>query len=100
MNGGILERCPWFDAWMGRAISTLPKGASYSSVMPETVMTGLSCTAAKSLMFPSGEVLVTGDADIFWNIASDANGKLYGTTTTCGFGTLQRNTGMIWQYSP
>ncbi len=48
----------------------------------------------------SGEVLVTGDADIFGNIASDANGNLYGTTSTCGFGTLQRNTGMIWQYSP
>jgi hypothetical protein len=48
----------------------------------------------------SGEVLVTGKADIFGNIASDANGNLYGTTTTCGFGTLQRNTGMIWQYSP
>ena len=48
----------------------------------------------------SGEVLVTGDADIFGNIASDANGNLYGTTTTCGFGSLQRNTGMIWQYSP
>jgi hypothetical protein len=48
----------------------------------------------------SGEVLVTGDADIFGNIASDANGNLYGTTSTCGFGTQQRNTGMIWQISP
>ncbi len=45
-------------------------------------------------------ILVTGDADIFGNIASDANGNLYGTTSTCGFGTLQRDTGMIWQYSP
>jgi hypothetical protein len=48
----------------------------------------------------SGEVLFTGDSDIFWNITSDANGNLYGTTSTCGFGTLQRTDGMIWQYSP
>jgi uncharacterized repeat protein (TIGR03803 family) len=48
----------------------------------------------------SGEVLVTGTADIFGNITSDANGNLYGTTSTCGFGTLQRTDGMIWQYSP
>ena len=48
----------------------------------------------------SGQVLVTGDADIFGNIASDANGNLYGTTTTCGFNTPSRTNGMIWQYSP
>ena len=44
--------------------------------------------------------LVLGHADIFYNLTADANGNLYGTTTTCGFGTLQRNTGMVWQYSP
>jgi hypothetical protein len=44
--------------------------------------------------------LVGGYDPIFWNLTSDANGKLYGTTSTCGFGTKQRNTGMIWQYSP
>ncbi len=48
----------------------------------------------------SNEVLVTGFADIFGNITSDANGNLYGTTSTCGFGTLRRTDGMIWQYSP
>jgi hypothetical protein len=47
----------------------------------------------------SGTV-VSGAADIFGNITSDANGNLYGTTSTCGFGTLQRTDGMIWQYSP
>ena len=48
-----------------------------------------------------GEVLVTGDADIFGNITSDANGNLYGTTNTCGgLGTTSRTSGMIWQYSP
>jgi len=49
----------------------------------------------------SSEVLVTGDADIFGNITSDANGNLYGTTSTCGgLGTTTRTSGMVWQYSP
>lgn len=45
-------------------------------------------------------ILIFGRADIFYNLTSDANGNLYGTTNTCGFGTLQRTDGMIWQYSP
>ena len=48
----------------------------------------------------SDQSLISGNADIFNNLTSDANGNLYGTTDTCGFGTPQRNTGMIWQYSP
>jgi uncharacterized repeat protein (TIGR03803 family) len=44
--------------------------------------------------------LVGGWADVFGNIASDANGNLYGTTNTCGFGSPSRTNGMIWQYSP
>ena len=44
--------------------------------------------------------LVTSNADIFGNLTTDANGNLYGTTTTCGFKMPQRDTGMIWQYSP
>ena len=48
----------------------------------------------------SQQLLVSGNANVFNNLSSDANGNLYGTTDTCGFGTLQRNTGMIWQYSP
>ncbi len=47
-----------------------------------------------------GEVLVTGDLDIFENITSDANGNLYGTTSTCGFESPLRTSGMVWQYSP
>jgi len=48
----------------------------------------------------SGRPVITGFTGVFDNITSDANGNLYGTTNYCGFGTLQRNTGMIWQYSP
>jgi hypothetical protein len=49
----------------------------------------------------SGAVLVTGTADIFGNITSDANGNLYGTTNACGgSGTTTRTSGMVWQYSP
>jgi hypothetical protein len=49
----------------------------------------------------SGEVLVTGTANIFENITSDAKGNLYGTTNTCGgLGTTTRTSGMVWQYSP
>lgn len=44
--------------------------------------------------------LVGGYDQIFGNLVSDANGNLYGTTSTCGFGSPQRNTGMVWQYSP
>ncbi len=48
----------------------------------------------------SSTTLVSGAADIFYNLASDANGNLYGTTDTCGFESLSRTTGMLWQYSP
>ena len=48
----------------------------------------------------TGTFPVGGAADIFYNLTSDANGNLYGTTSTCGFGNTQRTTGMIWQYSP
>ncbi len=44
--------------------------------------------------------LVSGGADIFENLTSDANGNLYGTTDTCGFESPLRTSGMIWQYSP
>jgi hypothetical protein len=45
--------------------------------------------------------LVAGDANVFWNITSDANGKIYGTTGSCGsLGTPFRNGGMVWEYSP
>ncbi len=47
-----------------------------------------------------GTPLVSGDADIFGNLASDANGNLYGTTATCGFRTSRRNTSMVWTFSP
>jgi hypothetical protein len=47
-----------------------------------------------------GEPLVSGNADIFGNLASDAKGNLYGTTNACSFGTIWRSSGMIWQYSP
>jgi len=74
------------------------EGGSLFFCTPET--TNCFALYCGQIVSASGEVLVTGDADIFENITSDANGKLYGTTSTCGFGTLQRNTGMIWQYSP
>lgn len=45
-------------------------------------------------------ILFTGNADIFTNVISDANGHLYGTTQTCGFGSSHRSNGMIWEYSP
>ena len=48
----------------------------------------------------SGTPLVTGHADVFFNLAADADGNLYGTTQTCGFGTLSRTNSMVWQYSP
>jgi len=55
----------------------------------------------KIIAVDSHTPLVAGDANIFWNITSDAKGKLYGTTGTCGgLGTPFRNGGMVWQYSP
>jgi len=48
-----------------------------------------------------GRFLISGNADVFQNLTSDANGNLYGTTWTCGsLGTPFRNGGMVWQYSP
>ncbi len=46
------------------------------------------------------QMMVTGYANIFGNMTSDAKGNLYGTTRTCGFGTEQQTRGMIWEYSP
>lgn len=47
------------------------------------------------------EFLISGDADIFYNLSSDANGNLYGTTQACGVPvTPFSGSGMIWQYSP
>ena len=43
---------------------------------------------------------VAGNADIFYNLASDADGNLYGTTQSCGFETPRQEGPMIWQYSP
>ena len=44
--------------------------------------------------------LISSSADIFWNLTSDANGNLYGTTNACGsFETPFKEGGMIWQYS-
>jgi hypothetical protein len=55
-------------------------------------------------ILPTHQPLVTGTADIFGNITSDPNGNLYGTASTCGFGSSSHRTGgtdgMIWQYSP
>ena len=39
-------------------------------------------------------------ATISWNLTCDPDGKVYGRTDTCGFGTIQSTDGMIWQYSP
>ena len=48
-----------------------------------------------------GAPLVSGNANIFWNLTSDAKGNLYGSTNACGgLGTVHRNGGMIWKYSP
>ena len=57
------------------------------------------CGQIKALS--GGPTLVSGNANIFWNLTSDVNGNLYGTTGSCGtLGTPFRNGGMIWQASP
>jgi hypothetical protein len=52
----------------------------------------------KVVSVPSGTPLVSGNADIFENVTSDASGNLYGTTSICG--SSSGTDGMIWQYSP
>jgi hypothetical protein len=61
---------------------------------------GLDYLCGTVLNITSQTELVSGTDPIFDNLTSDANGNLYGTTSTCGFGTPQRTNGMIWQYSP
>ena len=41
-------------------------------------------------------VVVYGPLSMFSNLTSDANGSLYGSSPTCGFG----NDAMVWKYSP
>ncbi len=67
----------------------------------------LSCNLNGCYTYYCGQVikvgqgaLITGNADIFTNLTSDANGHLFGATQTCGFGTSGRNEGMVWEYSP
>jgi len=69
------------------------EGGAFLGECGQNCFVAIACGA----VFPG---LVTGNADIFGNITSDANGNLYGTTNTCGFGTPQRTNGMIWRYSP
>jgi hypothetical protein len=52
----------------------------------------------KVIAVPSGANLVTGLADIFPNVTSDANANLYGTTSTCG--SSSGTDGMVWKYAP
>ena len=52
------------------------------------------------LEVPSGRSLISGNADIFSNLTSDANGNLYGTTNECGNGFAWGSRGMVWEYSP
>jgi uncharacterized repeat protein (TIGR03803 family) len=69
--------------------------------MEEGVGQSSYCGTVEKVTGPySYTTLVSGSADIFYNLSSDANGKLYGTTSTCGFGKLSRTSGMVWQYSP
>lgn len=58
------------------------------------------CGAVLNVIGGGGTTLVSGNADVFGNLTSDADGNLYGTTSTCGFGTTSRTTGMVWRYSP
>jgi hypothetical protein len=73
------------------------EGGSLGFCLPQECQE-LSC--GQIVNVSSGEILVTGTSDIFENITSDANGNLYGTTSTCGFESPLRTSGMIWQYSP
>ena len=43
---------------------------------------------------------VFGPPGMFTNLTADANGNLYGTSPTCGFGTPFGTSGMLWQFTP
>jgi hypothetical protein len=57
---------------------------------------GLDYWCGTVLNITSQTQLVGGYDPIFDNLTSDANGNLYGTISTCGFG----GGAMVWQYSP
>jgi uncharacterized repeat protein (TIGR03803 family) len=95
INGGVTYNALTFDPagnlWAAG-------GGSYVGECGDNCYVHIGC--GEILNVETGMPVISGFIDIFGNIASDANGNLYGTTSTCGFGTQQRNTGMIWQYSP
>jgi hypothetical protein len=93
--GGVTYSALAFDS-AGGLYAT--EGGSYVGVCGQNCYVLIGC--GSSLDVGSGRTVVTGFDDIFYNLTPDANGNLYGTTSACGFETLQRNTGMIWQYSP
>ncbi|MGA2906047.1 MAG: choice-of-anchor tandem repeat GloVer-containing protein, partial [Candidatus Korobacteraceae bacterium] len=106
-NAGQDEQCyaPWNQA--SNLIRGLTQDAAGNLYAAEggilEYCNGLSCFEEycdQIVRVGYGGVLVTGNADIFGNITSDANGNLYGTTNTCGFESPLRTSGMIWQYSP
>ncbi len=90
-----------YNAFHGLAIDKA--GNLYAAVGGEELDCYPPCNyyyCGQVINMTSQESLFSGNADIFQNLSLDSNGTLYGTTNTCGFESLQRNTGMIWQYSP
>ena len=87
--------CVWSNIGTYDAVAVGPEGHLY---VTENAGIEYFCSAVVDLYW--GSVIVSGPVGMFGNMTSDANGNLYGTTSACGFESLQRNTGMIWQYSP
>ena len=125
-DGVIFALSPSGHGWQFNVVSDAQADQEVCNISGDVAFTSLAFDAAGNLyaaengvhVSPCGEYcysihncgevlavgsqipLVVGRAGIFGNITSDANGNLYGTTSTCGFGTLQRTDGMIWQLSP
>ncbi len=85
---------------MGLVHVIFPPGAAFGENCGPNGCTEYFFYCGAIVNVSSGATLVTGAAPISYDLTSDANGNLYGTTSTCGFGTRSRTDGMVWQYSP
>lgn len=86
--------CPFSSYGSYHGLAFGPQGHLYA-----LESAGIRYLCGGVLDVSSGGLVIYGPP-AFGNLTSDAIGNLYGTMSTCGFGTPSRTDSMVWQISP